>query len=179
MTGSSTGEGLGNAIKKGVGRIHVCVSFLTFDFLAIFLQLSIAFTHNRQGTGEAIRGNFNAAVDSATGDREAAQRQQNIASRGMDEFEKGHYHGTGAGVTPVDTDRERVNRAAQGESVTVGSTNHGPHGTNVGNKLDPRFDSDLDNRGTCTGNTNVGSHSTNVGNGVAPRVEDGENGLKK
>ncbi|KAJ4349828.1 uncharacterized protein N0V89_008447 [Didymosphaeria variabile] len=153
MSGSSTGEGLGNAIKKGVGRIH--------------------------GTGEAIRGNFNAAVDSATGDRESAQRQQNIASRGVEEFETGHYHGTGAGVTPVDTDRERINRAAQGESATVGSTNNGPHGTNVGNKLDPRFDSDLDNRGMTTGSTNVGPHSAHVGNGADPRIEDGGIGLRK
>lgn len=132
-----------------------------------------------QGTGEAIRGNFNAAVDSATGDREAAQRNQNIASRGMDEFENGHYHGTGAGVTPVDTDRERVNRAAQGEARTVGSTNYGSHGTNVGNKLDPRYDSDLDNRGTKTGSTNFGPHSTNVGNRVDPDVNDGEVGMRR
>ncbi|KAF1978607.1 hypothetical protein BU23DRAFT_228826 [Bimuria novae-zelandiae CBS 107.79] len=151
MTG--TGEGLGNAIKKGISRVH--------------------------GTGEAIRGNFNAAVDSATGDREAAERQQNIASRGVDEFETGHYHGAGAGVTPVDTDRERVNRAVHGESATVGSTNYGPHSTNVGNKLDPRFDSDNDHRGPATGSSNVGLHSTNVGNRIDPRVNDGETGLRR
>ena len=81
-------------------------------------------------------------------------------------------------MTPVDTDRERVNRAAQGESATVGSTNHGPHGTNIGNKLDPRFDSDNDHRGPPTGSTNVGPHSTNVGNRVDPTVNDGEVGLR-
>ncbi|KAJ4304947.1 hypothetical protein N0V90_000475 [Kalmusia sp. IMI 367209] len=128
-------------------------------------------SHIVQGTGEAIRGNFNAAVDSATGDHEAAQRQQNIAARGVDEFEHGHYHGTGAGVTPKDTDRERVNRAVQGESATVGSTNYGPHGTNVGNKLDPRFDSDVDHRGTVSGSTNYGPHETNVGNKLDPRFD--------
>ncbi|KAF9740266.1 hypothetical protein PMIN06_010411 [Paraphaeosphaeria minitans] len=153
MTGTHTGEGLGAAVKKGVGMVH--------------------------GTGEAIRGNVNAAVDSATGDRESAHRQQNIAARGVDEFEHGHYHGTGAGVTPKDTDRERVNRYAQGESATLGSTNYGPHGTNLGNKLDPRFDSDLDNRGTTTGSTNIGPHSTNVGNRVDPRVDDGEIGIRR
>ncbi|KAL5379663.1 hypothetical protein DPSP01_008360 [Paraphaeosphaeria sporulosa] len=154
MTGTHTGEGLGAAIKKGVGMVH--------------------------GTGEAIRGNVNAAVDSATGDHESAQRQQNIAVRGVDEFEHGHYHGTGAGVTPKDTDRERVNRYAQGESATLGSTNYGPHGTNLGNKLDPRFDSDLDNRATnATGSTNIGAHSANAGNGVDPRDNDGEIGLRR
>ena len=147
-------------------------------YVCPYLTLSL-YTDTQQGTGEAIRGNFNAAVDSATGDRASAQRQQNIASRGVDEFENGHYHGTGVGLTPVDTDRERVNRAAQGESATVGSTNYGPHGTNVGNKLDPRFDSDADYRGTAAGSTNFGPHSTNVGNRVDPRVADGETGLRR
>ena len=132
-----------------------------------------------QGTGEAIRGNINAAVDSATGDQASAARNQNIASRGVDEFEHGHYHGTGAGVTPADTDRERINRAAQGESATVGSTNYGPHGTNIGNKLDPRFDSDNDHRGPTTSSTSSGPHLTNVGNRADPRVNDGEIGLRR
>jgi hypothetical protein len=128
-------------------------------------------TDVNQGTGEAIRGNVNAAVDSATGDHAAAARNQNVASRGVDEMEHGHYHGTGAGVTPVDTGRERVNRAAQGESAVPGSTNYGPHATNVGNKVDPRFDSDMDHRGTAQGSTNFGPHSTNVGNKLDPRVD--------
>lgn len=64
-------------------------------------------------------------------------------------MEHGHYHGTGAGVTPVDTARERQNRAAQGEYSThthTGSTNYGPHSANTSNKLDPRYDSDLGTR---------------------------------
>ena len=80
-------------------------------------------------------------------------KNQAIASRGIDEAEHGHYHGTGAGVTPVDTTAERQNRTAQGEFTShthtapgVGSTNYGPHTTNTGNKLDPRYDSDLGTR---------------------------------
>jgi hypothetical protein len=138
-----------------------------------------------QGTGEAIRGNFNAAADSATGDHEAAARNQNIASRGIDEMQNGHYHGTGAGVTPIDTERERANRVAQGESASVGSTNYGPHATNAGNKVDPRFDSDMDHRGTASapagapsGSTNFGPHSTNTANKMDPRVDsDGDRGM--
>ncbi|KAF2645042.1 hypothetical protein P280DRAFT_504505 [Massarina eburnea CBS 473.64] len=147
MSGSNShsGTGLGGAIRKGVGLVH--------------------------GSGEAIRGSFNAAADSATGDHEAAARNQNIATRGVDEMENGHYHGTGAGVTPHDTERERINRDIQGESRPVGSTNYGSHATNVGNKIDPRFDSDVDHRGTVTGSTNYGPHSTNVGNKVDPRIE--------
>lgn len=141
----------------------------------LFVNRATTDTDEAQGTGEAIRGNVNAAVDSATGNPESAQRQQNIATRGIDEFEHGHYHGTGAGVTPKDTDRERVNRYAQGESATLGSSNHGPHGTNVGNKLDPRFDSNLDDHSTTAGSTNVGHHSTNVGS----RVDDGKIGLRR
>lgn len=46
-----------------------------------------------KGSGEAIRGKSSVEVDSATGDRESAQRQQHIAACGVDEFEHGHYHG--------------------------------------------------------------------------------------
>ncbi|KAF1959915.1 hypothetical protein CC80DRAFT_533217 [Byssothecium circinans] len=117
-TSTSAGTGVGGAIRKGVGLVH--------------------------GTGEAIRGNVNAAVDSAAGDHEAAARNQNIAARGVDEIENGHYHGTGAGVTPHDTQRERANRVVQGEANPVGSTNYGPHGTSAGNTLDPRVESGSD-----------------------------------
>lgn len=47
---------------------------------------------------------------------------------------------------------------ATGTTHTTGSTNAGPHDTNIGNKADPRFDSDLDNRG-ATGHT-TGTHTT-------------------
>ncbi|PSN72098.1 hypothetical protein BS50DRAFT_569654 [Corynespora cassiicola Philippines] len=146
MTGTHTGSGIGDAIRKGVGKVH--------------------------GTGESLRGNINAAVDSAAGDREGVAKNEAIAERGYQEFEHGHYHGTGAGVTPVDTSRERQNRMAQGEySTGTGSTNYGPHSGDVANKADPRFDSDLDHRGTTTGSTNYGAHDTNVGNKLDPRYD--------
>jgi hypothetical protein len=68
-----------------------------------------------QGIGEAIRGNINAFADSATGTDSTKSR--NVAERGELEFETGKYAGTGAGVTPHDTDRERVNRNLQGEGA--------------------------------------------------------------
>lgn len=124
-----------------------------------------------QGTGEAIRGNFNAAVDSATGNHEAAARNQNIASRGVDEMEHGHYHGTRAGVTPVDTERERMNRVAQGEYGPTESTKYAPHGTNVGNKVDPRYESNVNQHGTMQGSSGYGPHGTDTANQLDPRID--------
>lgn len=141
----NTGESAGNAIRKGVGLVH--------------------------GAGEAIRGNINAFADRAVGSREGTAKNETVAQRGVDEMERGHYHGTGAGVTPVDTDRERANRVMQGEYDGAGSTNYGPHDSNVANKLDPRYDSDMDHRGTVSGSTNYGPHSTNVGNKLDPRID--------
>lgn len=73
-----------------------------------------------QGAGEAIRGTANSFADEVTNkgtatDAAAQTKNQNIAERGVDEMEHGHYHGTGAGVTPADTSREKVNRTIQGE----------------------------------------------------------------
>ncbi|KAJ4350733.1 hypothetical protein N0V95_004464 [Ascochyta clinopodiicola] len=140
MTGGHSSTGLGDAIKKGVGMVH--------------------------GTGEAIRGNFNAGVDQAAGDRVGVNKNAAIASKGADEIEHGYHRtGHGAGVTPADVDRERLNTS------TNTSTNYGSHSTNTANKLDPRFDSDMDHRGTATGSTNVGPHSTNVANKLDPRFD--------
>ncbi|ORY14259.1 hypothetical protein BCR34DRAFT_585876 [Clohesyomyces aquaticus] len=104
MSGSGpaahAGSNVGGAVRKGVGLVH--------------------------GAGEAIRGNINAAVDSAAGDRQGTVKNEAIASRGVDEMEHGHYHSTGAGVTPVDTDQERQKRTAQGVDPSIGS-DHSHH----------------------------------------------------
>lgn len=54
-----------------------------------------------------MRGNFNAAVDNATGDHASAAKHEAIASKGADEIDRGYHreHGTNAGVTPVDQDK--------------------------------------------------------------------------
>lgn len=41
-----------------------------------------------------------------------------------------------------------------------GSTNAGPHSSNAANKLDPRVDSDLDNRGPAMASGGFGSAHT-------------------
>ncbi|KAJ4993868.1 chitin synthase 2 [Stagonosporopsis vannaccii] len=138
MSGGHSSSGIGDAIKKGVGMVH--------------------------GTGEAIRGNFNAAVDQAGGDRIGVEKNAAIASHGADEIDHG-YHRTGHTSHVGDAERERLN------TTSTASTNYGSHSTNTGNKLDPRFDSDMDHRGTATGSTNLGSHTTNTANKLDPRFD--------
>ncbi|KAF8249544.1 hypothetical protein K440DRAFT_620926 [Wilcoxina mikolae CBS 423.85] len=65
--------------------------------------------------------------------------------------------------------------------LATGSTNDGPHSSNIANKLDPRVDSDRDHRGTTGGfsssntsgstSTNAGPHQSNVPNELDPRVD--------
>lgn len=71
-------------------------------------------------------------------------------------------HGVGHNVPPT---------TEQANTTHSTSTNYGPHSTNIGNKLDPRFDSDTDHRGTATTSTNAGPHSTNIGNKLDPTVD--------
>jgi hypothetical protein len=70
--------------------------------------------------------------------------------------------GVGHNVAPTD---------ATASNMHTTSTNHGPHSTNTANKLDPRFDSDMDHRGTTTSSTNAGPHTSNFANKLDPRVD--------
>ncbi|OCK80054.1 hypothetical protein K432DRAFT_298513 [Lepidopterella palustris CBS 459.81] len=127
MSGAGhSGESAGNALKKGVGMIH--------------------------GAGEVIRGSINTFADSAVGSKEGSAKNQAVVDRGVHEMNTGHHHGTGAGVTPIDTAQERHNRTMQGkydgvddtdDNTVTGSSNYGPHNTDIGNNADPRLDSDL------------------------------------
>ncbi|KAG0133132.1 hypothetical protein HOY82DRAFT_275388 [Tuber indicum] len=64
------------------------------------------------------------------------------------------------------------------------STSHGPHGSNVGNKLDPRVDSDRDHRAsqaaTSTGPApdTAGPHKSDLMNKLDPRVDSNLDGSK-
>lgn len=107
-----------------------------------------------QGTGEAIRGSALSEVDKASGDTASAAKNQEIANKGVSEWDSG-YRGHPTSAHPTNNT----------------STNYGSHGSNIGNKLDPRFDSDTDHRGTVTDSTNAGPHSTNVGNKLDPRFD--------
>ncbi|KAF2084984.1 hypothetical protein K490DRAFT_75467 [Saccharata proteae CBS 121410] len=118
------------------------------------------------GAGEALRGNINTFADSAVGTHDA--KNERIAERGVDEIQTGKYQGTGAGGIGT----HRSPGMATGPSATGNhSTNYGPHSSNLTNKLDPRFDSDTDHRGTAAGSTNYGSHGTNMANKADPRLD--------
>jgi hypothetical protein len=105
-------------------------------------------------------------VDDATGNHAAAVKNQEIAQKGTDEWDNG-YRGKVAGVSPADTDAEKERQNTVGSQAS----NYGPHSTRLGNKADPRFDSDTDHRGTKTDATNYGPHSTNAGNKLDPRFD--------
>jgi len=84
-----------------------------------------------------------------------------------------------------------------GYGNNMGSTNAGPHSSNMANKLDPRVDSDMDgsrnagmagNTGTGMagntgygnnmGSTNAGPHPSNVANKLDPRVDSDRDGSR-
>lgn len=85
------------------------------------------------------------------------------------------------GTTGTHTGMNTGNTYASNEYGT-GSTNAGPHNSNIANKMDPRVDSDLDGRATHhntaysqneygTGSTNAGPHNSNIANKMDPRVD--------
>ncbi|KUL91485.1 hypothetical protein ZTR_01476 [Talaromyces verruculosus] len=104
------------------------------------------------------------------------------------------YGTTGTtGTTGMNTGMNTGNTYTQNEYGT-GSTNAGPHNSNVANKIDPRVDSDLDGRAThhntgynttgattgaatggygtgATGYANNGPHNSKIMNKMDPRVD--------
>ncbi|KFY29292.1 hypothetical protein V493_02432, partial [Pseudogymnoascus sp. VKM F-4281 (FW-2241)] len=52
---------------------------------------ALAATH---GTGEAIRGHFNSAVDNAFGDSKGVRKDAQVENEGLNEIASGHF-GTG------------------------------------------------------------------------------------
>jgi len=69
------------------------------------------------------------------------------------------------------------------DPTTSSTTNHGHHNTNVGNKADPRIDSDLDGRSGLGNNhssstTTAGPHSSDIANKLDPRVDSDRDGSK-
>jgi len=96
-----------------------------------------------------------------------------------------HHTGAGTGLTGA-------------TGYGSGSTNHGPHDSNMGNKMDPRVDSDRDGSGNMgaaaygpgahqntsgfgstgvgSGSNNYGPHDSNLANKVDPRVDSDRDG---
>jgi len=82
-----------------------------------------------RGAGEAIRGEINTFADSAMS-KKGASHNQPVTQHGVAGTSTGHHHGTGAGT------------GVMGTGMGTGSTNYGPHSSNLANKADPRVDSD-------------------------------------
>jgi len=111
-------------------------------------------------------------------EREKSSTMSNIVNKTKDTL-------TGKETHPHSTTRATHPGTTAGTHTT--STTAGPHGSNMGNKLDPRVDSDLDgsrNMGARQPNnfgyTTAGPHSSNVANKVDPRVDsdlDGSHNL--
>ena len=152
-----------NALKSGAAGLHVCLSILLYPLLYLL-------TLYQKGIGETIRGNLNQAVDTAFNDKAGEAKNQAIANKGLNEIEDGKYRGHGTGVNTtgpiagtttgtttgmtagntntVGTTTGRntgIGSTTAGTTTTpgLGSSNYGPHNTNLGNKIDPTVDSDL------------------------------------
>ncbi|KAL9113499.1 MAG: hypothetical protein Q9187_007612 [Circinaria calcarea] len=131
--GARSGTDTMNALKSGVAGIH--------------------------GVGETIRGNFNQAVDTAFNDKAGQAKNQQVANQGLNEINDGQYRGhhetsgagmgigaTNTGMGPATTTTTTTGTGTTGTMSgggLGGSSNHGPHGSNLLNKLDPRVDSDM------------------------------------
>ncbi|EAL89059.1 protein dprB [Aspergillus fumigatus Af293] len=80
----------------------------------------------------------------------------------------------GEKVAHTSTHGPRPIEPGHGHSAATGTTNttHGPHSSKAANKLDPRVDSDADNRARheAIGGAH-GPHSSNIANKVDPRVD--------
>lgn len=123
----------------------------------------------------------------------------NIINKVKDAVHHGDKHSSheNRGTTGAGYGSNTTGTTGTGYGEDPRSSNHGPHSSNIGNKVDPRVDSDRDNRATggygstttgtgygsgTTGTTgggygenlhssNHGPHSSNIGNKADPRVD--------
>ncbi|KAI4241592.1 MAG: hypothetical protein LQ352_007411 [Teloschistes flavicans] len=142
-----------------------------------------------------MSGLMNKVKDALSGDKHTSEAA--AANQGNNEY--GHGHSTpGTGIVASSTTgNDSTGYGSHGTS----STTAGPHSSNLGNKADPRVDSDLDgNRhghgttgsgltgshntsttGTGYGSSNTGPHSSSLANKADPRVDsdlDGRRGIE-
>ncbi|KAI9789881.1 MAG: hypothetical protein M1833_002147, partial [Piccolia ochrophora] len=87
------------------------------------------------------------------------------------------YGATNAGLNTHPTATSSTGQHGASYGGGTNSSNYGPHDSNLGNKVDPRYDSDLDHRGTAAGqahpttSSNYGPHSSNAANKMDPTVD--------
>jgi hypothetical protein len=153
------------------------------------------------GTTGVNTGNTYTQNQYTSGSTNAGPHNSNLANKldprvDSDLDGRAAAHGPTAGYTGVNTAGMNTNTTTTGNHTygTTGSTNAGPHNTNIGNKLDPRIDSDLDGRaahhtvgttgtttgaatgGYTTGSANNGPHNSKLMNKLDPRVDSDRDG---
>jgi len=120
--------------------------------------------------GSGLTGNNHSGLTS--GSTNHGPHDSNLANKADPRIDSDHSHthsntlgtsnhGTTGGLG------SNHNTTGYGSSTTHGSTNAGPHDSNVLNKMDPRVDSDRDgsNRHTGTTGTGIGSNTHGTGYG--------------
>jgi len=142
------------------------------------------------GGASAQRSNFASGADSTTHDP-THTRHSALGTDTRDQFGNNKHLGSGTQHTA-------------GGGLTSGSTNAGPHDSNVANKLDPRVDSDRDGKkdlstgssgplsgthhagglgstthGTTHGSDTAGPHKSDMANKLDPRVDSDRDGSNK
>jgi len=137
--GGAAGNKAGNVIKDGAKKIH--------------------------GVGEALRGNINDFVDTATGTKRDNRNEATVI-KGVNEIESGHrgMHGTAAQGQSVGSDA-----GFQGQGV--GGQHHGMHGAGApapgqyqgADSASARTEQSLGTMGTGTGAHGAGVHGHHQG----------------
>ena len=125
-------------------------------------------THH--GIGGASTGGTHHGVSGTTGSTNVGPYDSNLANKANPRVDSdldrsrnaGLNQTTGAGHT---SGVSGGNLQTRGVTGTSGSTNAGPHGSNVANKADPRVDSDLDHSRNAGMNQTTG---TGYGSGTTP-----------
>jgi hypothetical protein len=140
--------------------------------------------HNTHGTGATHTGSSTTAGPHSSNLANKVDPRVDSdldGSRNMGARDTTHSSGLTGGHTGGLTgghNTHSTGTGAFGSSHTGGSTNAGPHSSNLANKADPRVDSDLDGsrnmgaRGTGTTGTHTGSTHT-AGTSAAPLTNSG------
>ncbi|CRK27873.1 hypothetical protein BN1708_014975 [Verticillium longisporum] len=120
--------------------------------------------HNTDTTGTHSTGTHGTSTYGNTSTN-AGPHDSNLANKADPRVDSDRDHrGTAGGVTGSTGTHGSTGLGSSGYGNT--STNAGPHDSNIANKLDPRVDSDRDNRGTAggvTGSTGTYGSSTTHG----------------
>lgn len=182
-TGASAGAETGRAVKSGLtnlhgigeairGNVNQAVDETFNDKQGVAKNQAIS----ERGINEVETGNYqshNAGVTPADTNREKAYGGHHTNAGTTGGLTGGTTGGTTGIMAGAGLGTNTSTNAGTGTHNT--STNAGPHSSNLGNKLDPTVDSDLDHRGT-TGRTGATGGVTGAGTGSGTTGRTGTTG---